>query len=485
MALVVFSIVLLISSEWYVSGFYHSRYVRRFRLESFHEPIEHWFVQKVNHFNVADGRVWNQRFYINDTYYKPGSPVFLMIGGEGALNPTWMEHGTWLTYAKKLNALCIFLEHRFYGKSWPTQDLSTANLHYLRSSQALADLAHFRNMMGVKMNLTLNKWIAFGGSYPGTLAAWFRLKYPHLVYGAVATSAPMRAVINFTEYLEVVSNALAAYSPQCPLLVKNASDSLVKMLKKHSSIKKISKDFKLCERLKIRSYMDSSYFLEALAGNFMDVVQYNEDNRIFEVSAAGTNITIQVLCDIMANSSLGVPYKRYAAIVQMMLQIYDEKCLDTSYSKFLQDMSNITWTGLAADGNRQWEYQSCAEFGFFQSADSILQPFSGFSRRYKLQQCVDIFGPKFNASAVANAIQQTNECYGGLNIKSSRIVFPTGSMDPWHILSITKNLSVDVPAIYIQGTAHCANMYPARSEDLPQLTRAREEILQLLQNWLK
>lgn len=34
--------------------------------------------------------------------------------------------------------------------------------------------------------------------------------------------------------------------------------------------------------------MDSSYFLESLAGNFMDVVQYNEDNREFEVRERGT-----------------------------------------------------------------------------------------------------------------------------------------------------------------------------------------------------
>lgn len=29
--------------------------------------------------------------------------------------------------------------------------------------------------------------------------------------------------------------------------------------------------------------MDSAYLLETLAGNFMDVVQYNDDNRGFEV----------------------------------------------------------------------------------------------------------------------------------------------------------------------------------------------------------
>ncbi len=35
------------------------------------------------------------------------------------------------------------------------------------------------------------------------------------------------------------------------------------------------------------------------------------------------------------------------------------------------------------------------------------------------------------------------------------------------------------------GTAHCANMYPARSEDLPQLALARDHVFLLLQQWLK
>ncbi|MEQ2225860.1 hypothetical protein ILYODFUR_021887 [Ilyodon furcidens] len=81
---------------------------------------ELWFTQKLDHFNGADSRVWKQRYFVNETFYKPGGPVFLMIGGEGPANPAWMKEGTWLTYAEKLGALCFMLEHRFYGKSHPT-----------------------------------------------------------------------------------------------------------------------------------------------------------------------------------------------------------------------------------------------------------------------------------------------------------------------------------------------------------------------------
>lgn len=41
--------------------------------------------------------------------------------------------------------------------------------------------------------------------------------------------------------------------------------------------------YSLCSKLQIQTEMDAAYFLETLAGNFMDVVQYNEDNRAFEV----------------------------------------------------------------------------------------------------------------------------------------------------------------------------------------------------------
>ena len=38
--------------------------------------------------------------------------------------------------------------------------------------QALADLAFFHDYINEMYGLTNTKWVTFGGSYPGMLAAW-------------------------------------------------------------------------------------------------------------------------------------------------------------------------------------------------------------------------------------------------------------------------------------------------------------------------
>ncbi|XP_077579478.1 thymus-specific serine protease [Stigmatopora nigra] len=454
------------------------------RFNEIHKPAsdEQWFMQKLDHFNGADDRMWKQRYFVNDAFYKPGGPVFLMIGGEGPANPAWMQHGTWLTYAEKLGAICFMLEHRFYGKSHPTVDLSTENLRFLSSRQALADLAHFRTVMGETKGLVNMKWVAFGGSYPGSLAAWFRLKYPHLVHASAATSAPIHATVNFPEYLEVVGRSLASESTECPLLVKKASDTLVERLNDPTTYENITKDFNLCSKLQIQTQTDSAYFLETLAGNFMDVVQYNEDKRDFE-GIVGGNITIKVLCGVMSDTSLGDPYARYVAVARLMMDTFSMKCLDVSFNNNLRDMTNTSWDGPAAGGGRQWVYQTCTEFGFYQSTDSPNQPFSGFPLEYHVKQCVDYYN--VSVEQLAEAVAETNEYYSSYDIHSTKIVFPNGSIDPWHALGITQDISDELPAVFIKGTAHCANMYPASADDLLQLTLARDQIFLHLQKWLK
>ena len=258
-----------------------------------------------------------------------------MIGGEGEANPAWMEAGAWTTYAKETGAAMLLLEHRFYGKSHPTPDLGVKNLVWLSSRQALADLANFITQMEASHNLT-GPWVALGGSYPGSLAAWLRLKYPHLVTGSVSTSGPLLAKADFFEYLEVVTASLDTVSGCVPAL-KTAVKRLGKLLENEAGAKYITNKFRLCSPLDRSNTNDVINLYESLIGNFEGIVQYNKDNKAFEGAQWG-NVTIDTVCDILVSSNTGPDTSLgdweldgLAGVNDLTLMMSDQTCLDHTY----------------------------------------------------------------------------------------------------------------------------------------------------------
>lgn len=447
-------------------------------------PSEQWFKQKLDHSNPSDLRVWKQRYYVNDSFYdfnNPG-PVFLMIGGEGEADARWMVKGAWIEYAKKFKALCINLEHRFYGASHPTVDLSVKNLQYLSSYQALADLANFISAMNDKYRLNTNvKWIAFGGSYPGSLAAWLRMKYPHLVYAAVSSSGPLLAKVDFMEYFEVVVNALREKTggEECVTQLKLAHSQISNLMKKSPGI--IEKEFKVCKPFGLASNNDMINFYSTIADDFADLVQYNEDNRI-SADEKFKNLTINTVCKMMTEETNLPAYKRLAKFNAIALHKSNETCMDYSYDNMIKELRNMTW---GSEGARQWMFQTCTEFGFYQTSSGEVEVFGNyFTLDFFIQQCQDVFGKKYDLDFVTQAVDWTNEKYGALDISVSRVVFVHGSVDPWHALGITTTKDNDAFAIYIHGTAHCANMYPSSENDSSELVEARLEIEQYLSQWI-
>ena len=108
------------------------------------------------------------------------------------------------------------------------------------------------------------------------------MKYPHLIDAAVASSAPLLAVVNFVDYVAVVRESLG---PECVARIAEATEQLTRLLQgSRSDWKVVTKSFQLCDPLDGTRSQDVANLVQSLASNFEGVVQYNKDNRDFEVA---------------------------------------------------------------------------------------------------------------------------------------------------------------------------------------------------------
>ena len=225
----------------------------------------------------------------------------------------------------------------------------------------------------------------------------------------------------------------------------------------------------------IQNQDDVALVADTLVGNFAECVQYNRDN-IFP-------FTIDDLCDVMVNASLGSPLERYAAVND---DFNFDLPIDANFSAQVEEMRGTSWNSSAVDeGMRQWIYQTCTEFGYYQTTDSAKQPFGDLiTLASQLKTCSEVYG--LSPDSVNSAVIATNKHYGGrVNIprNATNIVFPNGSIDPWHALGVLESTG-SLVAVFINGTAHCANMYPPSPKDLPGLVKARAIITATIQEWL-
>ena len=111
--------------------------------------------------------------------------------------------------------------------------------------------------------------------------------------------------------------------------------------------------------------------------------------------------------------------------------------LATEYGVSYEDYDAVTLSKTEIDINkagRQWTYQYCNEFGFYQTPnDETPMRSETLVEAFWPDYCQRIFGKEMDASTDA-----TNQHYGGLNIRGDNIFFLNGSEDPWQFAAMTE-----------------------------------------------
>lgn len=447
-------------------------------------PKAHWFNQKLDHFDESNNKTWKQRYYYNDDYYKVQKPaydqlpMFLMIGGEAGIQGGWVNGGFWWEVGRDYRALFIYVEHRFYGKSQPTDDMSDENLKYLSSKQALADLDYFIDGMKKKFKMTdKNKVVVFGGSYSGALAAWVRLKYPDQVFIAHASSAPVEAIVDFTGYNKVSYQSLAAWDPQCASTVQSVAEKQAEWMQTDEGLEKLSQTFGTCLNLTTSEPLDVQSFFQFQVAVIGNIIQYN---------GTGDAHNIPDICNAVADASDDDDaVTKFAEYLKSTAKSkYKATCTGSRYTANVASEKNVTFN--EKEGSRQWLWQTCSEFGFFMSADDEDNLFAKtLPLSYYLTECKDVFGDTFTPEYIQQQVDATNEYYGGKDYKENQTLFTQGSIDQWHDRGITEsNDQEGYEAVYIDNASHCQDQNGKSDSDPPSLTEGRKKMREILQGWI-
>ncbi|KAL5726690.1 lysosomal Pro-Xaa carboxypeptidase [Ranunculus cassubicifolius] len=442
-----------------------------------------YFTQNLDHFNYnpESYKTFQQRYLVNDKHWggaKTKAPIFVYTGNEG--NIEWFAQNTGFMFetAPHFKALLVFIEHRFYGKSIPfggkktVAYSNTSTLGYLSSTQALADYATL--IIDLKKNLTAedSPVIVLGGSYGGMLAAWFRLKYPHIAIGALASSSPIlnfENIISPYSFNNIITQDFKSVSESCYKAIKGSWSKIEETRKKKKGLELLRNSFKIC-----KNYISVDY----LEGWLQTAFIYT------------------AMTDYPTPSNFLSPLPAYP-IKEMCKAIDDPKTGDNIFAK-LYGAANIYYnsTGkstcfdLDDDSDPHdlggWQWQACTEMIMptdGNNKESIF-PESHWDYKERKLDCKTTYG------AVPRPNWITAE-YGGHDIKrvlkrfGSNIIFFNGLRDPWSGGGVLENISKSVVAIVAKEGAHHVDLRFSNKDDPDWLKDVRKKEIHIIRKWLK
>ena len=396
--------------------------------------------------------------------------------------------------------------------------VSNRHLIYLSSRQALADLSHFmahHERLWLQQNDSNNRkvhWIVFGGSYPGMLAAWVRFKYPHQVLAAVSNSAPIQPVLNFRSYNAHVAKEWAdpiiGGSNDCLHIIQQGHEELVHAITSKNTTRRanIATAFDLCDADALLDDWNIQLFVgDGVLSHF--TMQENDPHCRDRTNRTFCNIqticqglldyvtnqtTVSNATDTNTNTTMS-DSPNMDALIWLHHQVHDtindgddddDDCWDISWKDTVDYIADPIRG--QSGGVRSWLWQTCTEFGFYQTCET--NSTCPYGRGWHpLEQdlilCEQAFGiPK--EQVIAN-IQETIEYYGGWHLTATNVLSVTGSVDPWSELALHKTDNTKERPVYnVPGASHHFWTHAVKESDGIEIQEARKIIFDTLRGWL-
>ncbi|CAF3340275.1 unnamed protein product [Rotaria socialis] len=434
--------------------------------------------QNVDHFGFSNMDTYQQRYTLNTDVWENGKPILFYAGNEGDIDLFCDNTGFMWDIAPIFNAMVVFAEHRYYGQSLPYGNQSYSNpeyTRYLTSGQALADYAYLLDYIHSSIKgAELSPVIVFGGSYGGMLAAYFRMKYPHVVVGAHAASAPILQMTTPCEaFSRIVTQDFLQESAQCVDIIRSSWGAINRIGSSASGLQRLGNLFKLCNPLK--SVDELKNWLLDMYGNIAMVdypypTSFLADLPAFPARVFCSNVTSAVL-RLRKNDDEDVVRRIIKGTNVFFNYTGQTECFDTGSQ------------GSPSLGDLGWSYQSCTEFVMPMCSDGVNDMFENQPWDFQAfsDACYDQWKvrPRFEWPYIE---------YGGKNLTDlrffSNIAFTNGNLDPWSSGGVRTTVAPSLPAIPVIGGAHHLDLRAANKADPPSVLQARQQVVALIEKWI-
>ncbi|KAJ8927671.1 hypothetical protein NQ314_019827 [Rhamnusium bicolor] len=446
-----------------------------------HYAFETKFIEvPLDHFSFTTNKTFKLRYLVNRSFHVKGGPVFIYTGNEGDITMFAQNTGFMFDIAPEFNALVVFAEHRYYGKSLPFGNesySSPAKLGYLTSSQALADFVYLieylrQYYLGTVISYDTYPFIAFGGSYGGMLAAWLRMKYPNSVLGAIASSAPIWFFDNMTPcetFYDIITNVFGHFgTDRCNKTIQMSWEAIRNVTKTKQGKKFLSHSWNMCNELKAATDVDK--LLDWLSNIYVNLAMVNYPYPTTFIVPLPA-YPVKIFCDKL-NSFKFDDNKGLVSALGKALEVY------TNYTGKIKCINiNITSEDI---GEYAWDYQACIELimPMCSTKKDMFEVLPWNFQKYS-DDCFKRFG--VHSSEPHWPILE----YGGKNLRYfSNIVFSNGMMDPWSCGGVLYNISATVLAVNITDGAHHSDLRGSDPADTNYVVEARKFHIRAIRKWL-